>query len=83
MVAYFPANEQGKPLIAGGVQAEIEHAHRTTKEIVIVWEAARDPTPFIGLKVDRQFGTLEELDDFLEQTNRQTGQLELPVDAEA
>ena len=78
IIAYYPADEKGKPLIAGGVQSEIEHAHHTTKEIVIVWEASKHPTPFIELKVDQQFGTLEELDDFLSKVSTPTGQLHMP-----
>ena len=65
VVAYFPRDEDGSPIIAGGVQSEIEHAAAATKEIVIVWEADREPTPFIGLRVDYRLGSLTELEAFL------------------
>jgi adenylate kinase len=79
IVAYFPVNGQGRPLIAGGVQSEIEHAHSTTKEIVIVWEAPRHPTPFIELNADKKFDSLEQLEQFLKEVSKPTGQLEMPL----
>ena len=81
IVAYFPEDDKGAPVIAGGVQSEIEHAHSATKDIVIVWEASRHPTPFIGLKVDRQFETLEQLEEFLKEVSKPTGQLQMQFGA--
>ena len=52
IVAYFPTDASGEPLIAGGVQSEIEYASASTKKVVILWEASRDPTPFIGQRGD-------------------------------
>ena len=65
VIAYFPRDEDGNPIIAGGVQSEVEHAAASTKDIIIVWEADRDPTPFIKLKVDHKLDNLDELDSFL------------------
>ena len=79
VIAYFPKGDDGSPIIAGGVQSEIEHAAASTKNIVIVWEAQRDPTPFIGLKADNRFSSLEELESYLRELGQPTGQLEMPV----
>ncbi len=80
LVAYFPANADGNPLIAGGVQSEIEHAEASTKDIVIVWEASRDPTPFIGQKGDGLLlRSLDELEDYLKSISQRPGQQEMPL----
>ena len=79
VVAYFPLDVDGGPLVAGGVQSEIEHASASTKEVIIVWEAPRDPTPFIHQKADKRFDSLEELEVFLRDTSPGVGQLELPL----
>ena len=81
IVAYFPTDLDGAPLVAGGVQSELEHAAASTKEVVIVWEASRDPTPFIHQKADRRFGSLDELEAFLKEISQRTGQLELPIES--
>lgn len=67
IIAYFPLDADGTVLIAGGVQSEIEHAAAFTKDVVIVWEAPRQPTPFIGMRIDHKFSKLEELERFLAQ----------------
>ena len=79
VVAYFPANTDGSPLIAGGVQSEIEHAAASTKEIIIVWEAPRDPTPFIGLRGDTLLKSLDELEDHLKSISQRPGQQEMTL----
>ena len=80
LVAYFPAYADGNPLIAGGVQSEIEHAEASTKDIVIVWEASRDPTPFIGQKGDGLLlRSLDELEDYLKSISQRPGQQEMPL----
>ena len=81
IVAYFPKDTDGSPLIAGGVQSEIEHAAASTKDVVVLWEGARDPTPFIGTRVDRRFSTMDELGRFLKEVSKPTGQLELWTDS--
>lgn len=72
VVAYFPRDLDGGPLIAAGVQSEIEHAAASTKQVVIVWESQRDPTPFIGKKVDVRLSTLAELERFLGELNQRS-----------
>ena len=82
IVAYFPADANDNPLIAAGVQSEIEHATAFTKEVIVVWEASRDPTPFIHQRVDRRFSTLGELREYLVQlgdAKRPDGQLDMPL----
>ena len=82
IVAYFPLDSDGGPLVAGGVQSEIEHAAASTKEVIIVWEAGRTPTPFIHQKADVLLKSLDDLDEYLRQASPSSGQLELPMDAE-
>lgn len=79
IVAYFPVDTDGSPLIAGGVQSELEHAAASTKEIVIVWEASRDPTPFIEQKADKRFASLSELESYLQIISQRPGQQEMPL----
>ena len=81
IVAYFPLDVDGGPLIAGGVQSEIEHAAASTKEVVVLWESPKDPTPFIGQRVDRKFSDFDELARFLKDISKPTGQLELWTDS--
>ena len=80
IVAYFPLDVDGSPLIAAGVQSEIEHAVASTKEVLVLWESARDPTPFIGQRADVRFSNMDELGKFLHDTMQQTGQLEMWTD---
>ena len=85
IVAYFPADANDNPLIAAGVQSEIEHATAFTKEVIVVWEASKDPTPFIHQRVDRRFSTLGELREYLAQlgdAKRPDGQLDMPLGSE-
>ena len=82
LVAYFPLDLDGSPLIAGGVLSEIEHAAASTKEVLIVWEASRGPTPFIHQKADKRFRSLDDLESYLEETSQRTGQLEMSMDSE-
>ena len=80
VVAYFPSRADGNPLIAGGVQSEVEHAESSTKDIVIVWEASRGPTPFIGRKGDGLLlRSLEELEDYLRSISQRPGQQEMSL----
>ena len=82
IVAYFPLDVDGGPLVAGGVQSEIEHATASTKEVIIVWEAARAPTPFIHQKADILLRSLDELDEYLKKVSPASGQLEMPMEAD-
>ena len=80
IVAYFPAGADGRPLVSGGVQSEIEHAQASTKDIVIVWEAPRDPTPFIGQKGHEVLlRSLDELEAYLKSISQRPGQQEMPL----
>ena len=79
IVAYFPTDASGEPLIAGGVQSEIEYAAASTKKVVILWEASRDPTPFIGQRGDVLVRSLEALEDHLRSISEQPGQREMQL----
>ena len=81
IVAYVPLDTDGSPLIAGGVQSELEYAAASTKEVVVVWEAAKEPTPFIHQRADKRFSTLEALEEYLREISQPTGQLEMPIDS--
>ena len=80
IVAYFPTAADGIPVVAGGVQSELEHAVASTKEVVIVWEADREPTPFIHQKADRIFRSPADLEPFLREISQRSGQLEMPIE---
>ena len=79
IVAYFPVDASGEPLIAGGVQSEIEYAAASTKKVVILWEASRDPTPFIGQRGDVLVRSMEELEEHLGSISQQPGQREMQL----
>ena len=79
IVAYIPLDTDGSPLIAGGVQSELEYASASTKEVLVVWEASKEPTPFIHQRADKVFSSVAELESHLEELVPQTGQLEFPL----
>lgn len=81
IVAYFPLDSDGGPLIAGGVQSEIEHAAALTKEVVLLWESPRDATPFIGQKIDKRFNNLDELETYLKEISQRPGQQEMSFES--
>ena len=81
IVAYVPLDLDGSPLIAGGVQSELEHAAACTKEVVVVWEAAREPTPFIHQRADKRFSSLAQLEEYLKEITQPTGQLEMHIES--
>jgi hypothetical protein len=83
IVAYVPLDTDGSPLIAGGVQSELEHAAASTREVVVVWESAKEPTPFIHQRADKRFATLEALEEYLREISQPTGQLEMPIESES
>ena len=78
VVAHFPADAQGEPVIAGGVQSEIEYA-AAAKKVVILWEATRDPTPFIGQRGDVVVRSMAELEEHLKSISQQPGQREMQL----
>jgi adenylate kinase len=83
LIAYFPQDSRGRALIAAGVQSEIEHAAASTKEVLVVWEAQKQPTPFIGMRLDRQFASVEALETHLremEHAARPVDQLKLRLE---
>ena len=45
-----------------------------------MWEASRNPTPFIGQKVDKRFGNLDDLEEYLKDISQPTGQLEMSIE---
>ena len=81
IVAYIPLNIDGSPMIAGGVQSEIEHAYAATKQILVLWEANKNPTPFIGQKADKRFSSMDELEDYLKKISQRPGQLEMSIES--
>ena len=79
VLVYFPQDADGRPIIAGGVQSELEHAAASTKDIVIVWESSSYPTPFIEQRGDVLLHSLDELEDYLKSTSRPPGQQEMSL----
>lgn len=79
ILIYFPQDAEGRPIIAGGVQSELEHAAASTRDIVIVWESSSYPTPFIEQRGDVLLRDLDELEDYLKSTSRQPGQQEMSL----
>lgn len=61
VIAYFPVDPQGIPIISPGVMSELSYAHRTTKKTYVIWKSSQDPSPFItDVAPNNVFGSVEE-----------------------
>ena len=50
----------GRPLIASGVERELQHAHEAAKDVFVIWTAETAPSPFVTQTATRVFRSLDE-----------------------
>ena len=61
VIAYFPVDPQGVPIISPGVVSELSYAYRTTTKTYVIWKSAQEPSPFIkDVAPNSIFASVEE-----------------------
>ena len=60
IVSIIPAGADGTPLLASGVERELQHAHEAAKEVFVIWRPRTAPSPFITETATRVFPSLDE-----------------------
>ena len=60
IVSYIPELPGGIPGLSSGVERELQHAWEHTKEVYVVWQPAKNPSPFITETATRIFRTVGE-----------------------
>ncbi len=68
IVSLVPELPGGMPGLSSGVERELQHAHFTGKEVFVVWEPKRNPSPFISEQVTKLYRSQEEaITDFIKR----------------
>ena len=60
IVSIIPAGADGTPLLASGVERELQHAHEAAKEVFVIWRPKTTPSPFITETATMVFRSIEE-----------------------
>ncbi|KPK86716.1 MAG: hypothetical protein AMJ81_00575 [Phycisphaerae bacterium SM23_33] len=55
---------QSRPIIASGVERELQHAHEAAKEVFVIWTPQAAPSPFVTETATRVFPSVEEAVSF-------------------
>jgi hypothetical protein len=48
------------PGLSSGVERELQHAYEGTKEVYVVWQPRKEPSPFVTETATRVFTSVEE-----------------------
>jgi adenylate kinase len=59
IISFIPELPSGKPGLSSGVERELQHAHETTKEVYVVWQAKAEPSPFVTETATKVFRTTQ------------------------
>ena len=59
IVSIIPEGPDGAPLLASGVERELQHAHEAAKEVFVIWRPQTPPSPFITETATRVFPSTE------------------------
>lgn len=78
IVSYIPARAGGQPVLASGVERELQHAFETTKEVYVIWRPKVDPSPFITETASRIFADLAEALSYFQKVGY-IGDYQLPL----
>lgn len=78
IVSYIPALAGGQPVLASGVERELQHAFETTKEVYVIWRPKVDPSPFITETSSRIFADLAEALSYFQKVGY-IGDYQLPL----
>ena len=60
IVSYVPELPGGLPGLSSGVERELQHAFEHGKEVYVVWQPRRHPSPFVTETATRVFASVEE-----------------------
>ncbi len=60
IVSLIPELPDGKPAISSGVERELQHAFETGREVYVVWQSARPPSPFVTGTATKVFLSVAE-----------------------
>ena len=65
--SFIPELPGGLPGLSSGVGRELQHAFEPTKEVYVVWKAARNPSPFITETATKVFSTIDDALSYFEE----------------
>jgi len=60
IVSYIPELENGLPGLSSGVERELQHAFEHGKEVYVIWQPKRPPSPFVTETATRIFSKTTE-----------------------
>ena len=63
IIAFIPEAE-GVPIISSGVERELQHAYDTTKEVYVIWQSTKAPSPFIEKTSTEIFSNIKEAKNY-------------------
>lgn len=61
IVSLVPELEGGLPGLSSGVERELQHAHEHGKEVYVVWQPRKAPSPFVTETATAVYPTVKEL----------------------
>ena len=68
IISLVPELPGGVPALSSGVERELQHAYEHGKEVYVVWNSARTPSPFITETATRLFRSTDDLLDHFART---------------
>ena len=60
IISYIPELEDGRAVIASGVERELQHAHEAAKEVYVIWRSKSEPSVFITQTATKVFSDTDE-----------------------
>ncbi len=67
IVSFIPELPGGIPGLSSGVERELHHAFEHGKEVYVVWQPSRSPSPFITETATKVFSEVDEALNWFEQ----------------
>jgi hypothetical protein len=72
IVSFIPELPGGLPGLSSGVERELQHAFEGSKEVYVVWQPKRNPSPFITETATAVFASTEEAMNYFDQHGKLT-----------
>ena len=66
--SYIPELQGGIPGLSSGGERELQHAFEHGKEVYVVWDPAKNPSPFITETATRLFRSTGEALEYFENS---------------
>ncbi len=67
IVSFIPELPGGMPGLSSGVERELQHAFEHGREVYVIWQPQRNPSPFITETATRVFRDVDEALHFFEE----------------